>query len=96
MHPSRIQLFDNNLEADRKIVGYKEHVKFNSIGMPFNFKKLVKRANFSGHINYSSPELVLENDKFNFQVDTWSFGCCVAYLFSKKDPFEGRTSQETK
>jgi hypothetical protein len=37
-----------------------EHVKFNSIGMPFNFKKLLKRDNFSGHVNYSAPELILE------------------------------------
>jgi serine/threonine protein kinase len=52
VHPSRIQLFKNKLGE--------EHVKFNSIGMPFNFKKLLKRDNFSGHVNYSAPELILE------------------------------------
>lgn len=34
--------------------------KFNFIGMPYNFKKLLKKDNFSGHVNYSCPELVLE------------------------------------
>jgi hypothetical protein len=48
------------LEADYFLDGYKEHVKLNPVGLPFNFKKLVKRSDFSGHINYSPPEIVLE------------------------------------
>jgi serine/threonine protein kinase len=48
IHPSRIQCFNGNI------------IKFNLIGLPYNFKKLVKRDNFSGHINYSAPELILE------------------------------------
>jgi serine/threonine protein kinase len=67
-----------------------EHVKFNSIGMPFNFKKLLKRDNFSGHVNYSAPELILEKQFFTKKVDIWSFGCCIFYLITKKDPFEGK------
>jgi len=48
VHPSRIQQFNGNV------------IKFNPIGLPYNFKKLLKRDNFSGHINYSAPELILE------------------------------------
>jgi serine/threonine protein kinase len=88
VHPSRIQLF---LDKDGE-----EHVKFNSIGMPFNFKKLLKRDNFSGHVNYSAPELILEKQVFSNKVDVWSFGCCIFYLITKKDPFEGKQTQETK
>jgi len=64
--------------------------------MPFNFKKLLKRENFSGHVNYSAPELILEKLYFSDKVDVWSFGCCIYYLINKKDPFDGKTPQETK
>lgn len=71
-------------------------VKFNTVGMPFNFKKLLKRENFSGHVNYSAPELILEKTYFSNKVDIWSFGCCVYYMINKKDPFDGKSPQETK
>lgn len=64
--------------------------------MPFNFKKLLKRDNFSGHVNYSAPELILEKIYFSNKVDVWSFGCCIYYLINKKDPFDGKSPQETK
>mmetsp|Transcript_33548 Transcript_33548/g.51580 ORF Transcript_33548/g.51580 Transcript_33548/m.51580 type:complete len:256 (-) Transcript_33548:1734-2501(-) len=64
--------------------------------MPFNFKKLLKRENFSGHVNYSAPELIMEKMDFSEKVDVWSFGCCIYYLITKKDPFEGKSPQDTK
>lgn len=70
-------------------------LKFNSVGLPFNFKKLLKRDNFSGHVNYSAPEMILEH-AFDKKVDVWSFGCCLYYIIHKKDPFDGRNPQETK
>lgn len=66
-------------------------MKFNMIGMPYNYKKLLKKDNFSGHVNYSAPELILEKVKFTSKVDIWSLGCCLYYLCTKKDPFEGRS-----
>lgn len=75
---------------------YKEQVKYNIIGMPYNFKKLVKRGDFSGHVNYSPPELILENKYFSEKVDVWSFGCCILYLVTKRDSFEGKTPRDTK
>jgi serine/threonine protein kinase len=64
--------------------------------MPYNFKKLLKRDNFSGHINYSSPELIQEKSYFGPKVDVWSFGCCLYYMLTKKDPFEGKQTYDTK
>lgn len=52
VHPSRFHCLNSG-------------IKFNPIGMPFNFKKLVKKANFSGHINYSAPELIMEMPYFD-------------------------------
>jgi serine/threonine protein kinase len=49
IHPAKIQSFSLG-----------SLVKLNPIGLPYNFKKLLKRENFSGHINYSAPELILE------------------------------------
>ena len=57
IHPSRIALYTNNV------------VKFNTVGFPYNFKKLLKRDDFSGHINYSAPELILERPEFTNKVD---------------------------
>jgi serine/threonine protein kinase len=53
VNPSKIQYFSQNL------------IKINPIGLPYNFKKLLKRDNFSGHINYSAPELILEKTTFS-------------------------------
>jgi len=36
--------------------------------------KLLKKENFSGHINYSAPELILEQMNFSDKVDIWSLG----------------------
>jgi serine/threonine protein kinase len=71
-------------------------VKFNPIGLPYNFKKLLKRDNFSGHINYSAPELILEKAMFSHKVDVWSLGCALYYLIIKKDPFDGPDPNEIK
>lgn len=64
--------------------------------MPFNFKKLLKRDNFSGHLNYSPPEMIQEKANFTEKVDIWSLGCCIYYIVAKKDPFDGKTPYETK
>lgn len=70
--------------------------KFNFIGMPYNYKKLLKKENFSGHINYSPPELILEQMNFSDKVDIWSLGCCMYFLIVKKDPFEGKDPKTIK
>lgn len=59
--------------------------------MPYNYKKLLKKENFSGHINYSAPELIKEDHGFDGKVDVWSLGWCLYYLYTKNDPFEGKT-----
>lgn len=84
VHPSRIQQFEGG------------KIKFNPIGLPYNFKKLLKRDNFSGHINYSPPELILENNEFTTKVDAWAVGCCLYYLIMKKDPFDGKDPKQIK
>jgi serine/threonine protein kinase len=99
VHPTRIH-FNNGL------------CKFNLIGLPYNFKKLLKCTNYSGHVNYSAPEIISEelnatnsivdNDDYvgegNFteKAETWSLGCCLYYLVTKMDPFEGASVKETK
>lgn len=71
-------------------------VKFNTIGLPYNFKKLLKRDDFSGHINYSAPELILEKVEFTNKVDIWALGCALYFIIHKKDPFDGRDPVEIK
>jgi serine/threonine protein kinase len=66
------------------------------IGFPYNFKKLLKRDDFSGHINYSAPELILEKTELTNKVDLWALGCVLFYLLHKKDPFDGRDPSEIK
>lgn len=86
--------------------------KFNLIGLPYNFKKLLKCTAYCGHVNYSAPEIIseessnattpLENNEFvgegNFteKAETWALGCCLYYLVTKMDPFEGASVRETK
>jgi serine/threonine protein kinase len=88
--------------------------KFNLIGLPYNFKKLLKCTNYSGHVNYSAPEIISEEvnalnsgstfdsedyvgeGNFTEKAETWSLGCCLYYLVTKMDPFEGASVRETK
>lgn len=64
--------------------------------MPYNFKKLLKRDDFSGHINYSAPELILEKIEFTSKVDIWALGCTLYFIIHKKDPFDGKDPNEIK
>ena len=73
-------------------------VKFNMIGMPYNYKKLLKNETFSGHLNYSAPE-ILEHGQENMlsnKVDIWALGCCLYYLVTKRDPYDGYNPGEIK
>ena len=102
VHPTRIH-YNNGL------------CKFNLIGLPYNFKKLLKCTNYSGHVNYSAPEIISESEQsinssnstfenddyvgegnFTEKAETWSLGCCLYYLVTKMDPFEGASVKETK
>ena len=44
LHPTRIHLQDGV-------------AKWNLIGMPYNFKKLVRSAVYTGHLDFTAPEL---------------------------------------
>ena len=85
VHPTRIHM-NNGI------------IKLNLVGMPYNFKKLLKNQSFSGHLNYSAPE-ILENGPENYlnqKVDVWSLGCCLYYLVTKRDPFDGKDPHQIK
>ena len=85
VHPTRIHLCNGI-------------IKFNLVGMPYNFKKLLKNESFSGHLNYSAPE-ILEHGQENMltnKVDVWSLGCCLYYLSTKRDPYDGSNPGEIK
>jgi len=66
--------------------------------MPYNFKKLLKNDSFSGHLNYSAPEILEsgQDNKLSAKVDIWSLGCCLYYLTTKRDPFDGGNPDEIK
>jgi serine/threonine protein kinase len=85
VHPTRIHL-SNGV------------IKFNLVGMPYNFKKLLKNESFSGHLNYSAPE-ILEHGSDHMlgpKVDIWSLGCCLYYLVTKRDPYDGANPGDIK
>ena len=71
-------------------------MKINPIGLPLNFKKLLKNETFGGHINYSAPEMLEQNENLTEKVDIWALGCCIYYLSSKKNPFDSETPEKIK
>jgi NIMA (never in mitosis gene a)-related kinase len=85
IHPTRISSKD-------------DVIKLNLIGMPYNYKKLLKNDTFCGHLNYSPPEMLLDNcdEEFTEKVDVWALGCCLYFLAYKKDPFESGSSEQIK
>lgn len=83
IHPSRIHQIN-------KIA------KLNLIGLPKNFKKLLKNETFCGHVHYSAPEMLNENENLTEKVDIWALGCCIYYLSSKKNPFDSETPEKIK
>ena len=76
VHPTRVHLTDGV-------------VKLNLIGMPYNFKKLIKDITYTGHLNYTAPELLRHKSgtKLIPAIDIWSLGCCFYALATKADPF---------
>ena len=62
-------------------------VKWNLIGMPYNYKKMLRSALFTGHLNYTAPELLEFPEKLSDKADIWALGCCFFYLKTKQDPF---------
>jgi len=66
--------------------------------MPYNFKKLLKNESFSGHLNYSAPEILEHGSEHMLgpKVDIWSLGCCLYYLVTKRDPYDGANPGEIK
>jgi serine/threonine protein kinase len=76
LHPTRIHL-NNGV------------IKWNLVGMPYNFKKLLKSATFTGHLNYTAPE-ILQIGPYNMltdKADIWALGCCLYYVATKRDPY---------
>ena len=75
-HPTRIHMLDGIL-------------KWNLVGMPYNFKKLIKDTAFTGHLNYTAPELLRDRKGklLSPKADIWSLGCCFFNLVTKRDPF---------
>ena len=66
--------------------------------MPYNYKKLLKNENFSGHLNYSAPEILElgQDNQLSDKIDVWSLGCCLYYLSTKRDPFNGANPGDIK
>ena len=64
-------------------------VKWNLIGMPYNFKKLAKNLSFTGHLDYTAPEILQygQEDKLSQKVDIWALGCVLFFICTKRDPF---------
>ena len=76
LHPTRIHCDDG--------IG-----KWNLIGMPYNLKKLIKEIAFTGHMNYTAPELLKDRrgKALTQKTDIWALGCCFYFLLTKSDPF---------
>ena len=76
LHPTRIHCDDGT-------------AKWNLIGMPYNLKKLVKDEAYTGHLNYTAPELLKDRrgKAMSQKADIWALGCCFYFLLTKSDPF---------
>jgi serine/threonine protein kinase len=63
--------------------------KWNLIGMPYNLKKLTKDMSYTGHLNYTAPELIKDKHgkALTQKADIWALGCCFYFLLTKSDPF---------
>lgn len=82
IHPTRIHMLN-------------DVVKINLVGLPYNFKKLIKSDKFCGHLNYSAPEMLKDkDDQLTEKVDIWALGCCLYYICTKKDPFNSSAETE--
>ena len=75
VHPTRLHMHNGIL-------------KFNILGLPYNFKRLMSSETDTGHLCYTAPELLTsQRHEIDFNSDTWSLGCCLYYIVTKQDPF---------
>lgn len=74
VHPTRVHIADGV-------------VKLNLIGMPYNFKKLIRGPNYTGHLDMTAPELLINTESISKAADIWALGCCLYFIVTKRDPF---------
>ena len=77
VHPSRIQRFPNDF------------IKFNTIGLPGEFKQALTLTEKCKNINYLAPELVSENVVLSNKIDVWALGCTLYHLIFHEDLITG-------
>ena len=76
LHPTRVHLERGT-------------VKWNLVGMPYNYRKLLRSKAYTGHLNFTAPELILDESEeaLTAKIDIWALGCNFFYLALKLDPF---------
>ena len=82
MKPENVLLVSDNPEDFR--------IKIADLGFASKYDKKKGLDLVLGTPLYMAPELV-KHTKYSEKVDVWSLGCCLYYLCTKKDPFEGRS-----
>ena len=86
---------DNIMVAEKNINSNEENIIIKI--MDFGFSKIVskqeKLIEGLGTLYYASPELI-QNSPYNIEIDIWSIGVIIYYMFTGCYPFYGKEEDE--
>ena len=86
---------DNIMVAEKNINSNEENIIIKI--MDFGFSKIVskqeKLIEGLGTLYYASPELI-QNSPYNIEIDIWSIGVIIYYMFTGCYPFYGKEEEE--
>ena len=85
-----------DLKPDNILIKYVTEDKKNYIAKicDYGISKLEKYTKLKTHIGthvYMAPEIMTEEDNYNYKCDLWSLGIILYQLYFKETPFKGKT-----
>ena len=85
-----------DLKPDNILIKYVTEDKKNYIAKicDYGISKLEKYTKLKTHIGthfYMAPEIMAEEDNYNYKCDLWSLGIILYQLYFKETPFKGKT-----
>ena len=85
-----------DLKPDNILIKYVTEDKKNYIAKicDYGISKLEKYTKLKTHIGthlYMAPEIICEEDNYNYKCDLWSLGIILYQLYFKETPFKGKT-----
>ena len=89
------QIVHRDLKPDNILIKYKNEERNNFIIKicDYGISKLARHTKLKTHIGthlYMAPEIMTEDDNYNYKCDLWSLGIILYQLYFRETPYKGK------